>query len=432
MRRFGKALLVHADLYGGGGAEVHAVRILRLLSERFDQVTAVHVGGPLDADRIERAWGVRLDPDRVRFETAGLPGRLLARGRRRYRLLEYAAALRHARRVAPGYDLVVSTFGECTVAGPRVLQAVCIPLFFSNPESLAYLGVPEGGRARQRIRRAYVRLCRRIAHWDPAEVARHATIANSGWTAGVVNARYGIDHTRCHYPGATTWITPGTEAYVPFAEREDGFVILGRLVPNKRLETAIEIVLRLRERGHPVHLHILGRADGEYGATLRRRILATDGVTLHEDLPRAEMERLIVRHRYGLHAYRYEHFGSAPAELQRLGCLVFCHDSGGQREVIRSAPQRYTDVADAVARIERVMADASLQRALLDVAARVNDELTLEAFEDQFLRTVDVVMARPPGPLPRTGAAHKAPVEPTPGTIADAAHAHPDPVRAGH
>jgi len=400
MRPYGQALLIHPDLYAGGGAEVHAARILRLLQDRFERVTAVHTGGPLDAERIARAWGVRLDPERVNLVALTGAACRLARAGRGYALLQYALALRHARRLAPEHDLVVTTFGECTVAAPRVLQAMCIPLFLDDRDSLRHLGVLSPNPVAHLLRRAYVRACRRLAGWNPAEVRRHATTANSKWTAGVVNAAYRMDHARCHYPGAHTAITPDSARYVPFEQRQDGFVIVGRLVPNKRVETAIEIVEGLRRGGHDVHLHVVGKASGPYGEALGRRIAQKPHVTLHPDLPRDEMEALIAGHRYGLHAYEYEHFGSAPAELQRLGCLVFVHDSGGQREVVRAPEQRYRDVPDAIEKIARVMADPALRGRLRPIAAAVNVELTLAAFEKQFLGTVDTVMGRPASPLP--------------------------------
>jgi glycosyltransferase involved in cell wall biosynthesis len=390
--RHGTALVVHADLATGGGAELYGARVLALLQRRFAHVALVHAGPPVDAADLARLHGVRLDGDRLTVISAG-PGRVLATVTSRFHLLKYALALRAARPLAGHCDLLVSTYGECPVDAPRVLQCIHVPLFLDDRRSLLHLGVTRLSPVGHLARRAYVRLARAVAGWDPEVVRRQATVANSWWTARVMNASYRMAHADCLYPGARVEIAPGDPGDIPFARREDGFVVVGRLVPAKRIETAVAIVEALRRRGRHVHLHVIGRAAGRYRHALRRHLKGKPWMHLHEGLPRAEMEALVARHRYGLHAYRHEHFGSAPAELQRLGCLVFVHNSGGQREVIAAPEQRYRSIGDAVARIERVMDDPALQVRLLARAREANRLLTVAAFEDAFLAAVDGLMA---------------------------------------
>jgi len=391
--RYGTALVVHADLGGGGGAELYGARVLALLQRRFAHVALVHAGADLDAADLARRYGVALDARRLSVVSAGPGARLLTRLTGRCQLLKYALALRAARDPAGHSDLLVSTYGECPIDAPRVLQCIHVPLFLDDRRSLKHLGVTGLSWGGLLARRAYVRLARRLAGWDPEVVRRHATVANSWWTAGAMNAAYRMAHADCLYPGAEVGIAPGEPGDAPFGRREDGFVVVGRLVPGKRIETAVAIVEALRRHGRHVHLHVVGRAAGRYRNTLRRHLWGRPWVHLHEGLPRDRMEALVARHRYGLHAYRHEHFGIAPAELQRLGCLVFVHDSGGQREVIAAPEQRYRSVRDAVARIERVMDDPALQVRLLAQAREANGRLTVAAFEEGFLAAVDALMA---------------------------------------
>lgn len=388
----GTALVVHADLTGGGGAELYGARVLALLQRRFAHVALVHAGPALDANDLNRRFGVALDGRRLSVVSAGPGARLLAGLSGRLQLLKYALALRAARALAGHADLVVSTYGECPIEAARVLQCIHVPLFLDDRRSLMHLGVTGLSRGALLARQAYVGLARRVAGWDPEVVRRQATAANSWWTAGMMNAAYRMAHADCLYPGARVGIEPGDPKDLPFARREDGFVVVGRLVPAKRIETAAAIVEGLRRRGRHVHLHVVGRAAGRYRHTLRRHLWGRSWVHLHEGLPRDQMEALVARHRYGLHAYRHEHFGIAPAELQRLGCLVFVHDSGGQREVIAAPEQRYRSVGDAVARIERVMDDPDLQVRLLAQARDANRRLTVAAFEEGFLAAVDALM----------------------------------------
>ena len=54
-----------------------------------------------------------------------------------------------------------------------------------------------------------------------------------------------------------------------FGKRENGFVYLGRLMPEKRMDVVIEVLRRVRQRGHDVHLHILGGGDTTYAGSFR-------------------------------------------------------------------------------------------------------------------------------------------------------------------
>ena len=100
-----------------------------------------------------------------------------------------------------------------------------------------------------------------------------------------------------------------------------------------------------------------------------------------DDPDRAELDRLMGRHRYGLHGMEGEHFGMAPAEMARGGALVFVHDSGGQREVVGSESLlRYSSVDDAVRKIGAVLDDQREQARLLDHLREHTRRFSTEAF----------------------------------------------------
>jgi glycosyltransferase involved in cell wall biosynthesis len=44
---------------------------------------------------------------------------------------------------------------------------------------------------------------------------------------------------------------------IAWEERENGFVLSGRLTPEKNIETAIEIIRSIRQKLQDVHLHIV-------------------------------------------------------------------------------------------------------------------------------------------------------------------------------
>jgi len=390
--KHGNALVVHSDIYAFGGAEVVAVRVADLLSRKFDKVTVIHSGGKLDSEKIECWSGVKLDSERVQFISAGWLGTALGS---KVALLKFALVIHAAMRIAHQYDLVVSTYGECAIDAPKLIQIVHYPLFLFDRQSFECLGVKDMSFWHYVFRKQYVQLCRLIARWNPEIISRQETISNTDWVSDHFRAAYGGKKITRIYPGAKTEISVGTSEFISFDKRKFGFVILGRLVPNKRVERAIEIISKVRQQGHDVYLHIVGRGQPKYVEHLQNLITGMDFITIHSNLSRKELEGLIVQQRFGIHAYEHEHFGIAPAELQRLGCIVFVHDSGGQREIARCAEQQYKDVDDAVSKIVAVLESERLQIKILDVAAQANYELTVSAFETGFENVLESVMSEP-------------------------------------
>ncbi|MFZ1990675.1 MAG: glycosyltransferase, partial [Alphaproteobacteria bacterium] len=181
---------------------------------------------------------------------------------------------------------------------------------------------------------------------------------------------------------------------VPFADRENGFVMIGRVVPSKRVELAVEIVRQLREHhGHTIQLHIIGRADNAFAETLKQLLSDKPWAHWHSDLDRTGLERLAGRMKWGLHCYRYEHYGLAPAELQALGCITFVHDSGGQREIVTNPSLRYQDLEDAVRKITAVMTAPAMQSQLLAEIELSNMKHRAERFDRGYVSIVKDLLA---------------------------------------
>jgi glycosyltransferase involved in cell wall biosynthesis len=144
---------------------------------------------------------------------------------------------------------------------------------------------------------------------------------------------------------------------VPWERRAPGFVCIGRISPEKELDRVIDIVSAVRRHVPDVTLHIVGTPDHR---AYHRRIAArarAAGFTLHENISRTELVALLTRQRYGIHGMLEEHFGMAPAELVRAGCLVWVPDGGGQVEIVAERRLTYASTADAVAKILRTMRD---------------------------------------------------------------------------
>lgn len=382
-----KILFVHPNLYGFGGAELHCIRAMEQVQAMGAHVTLVHAGGPFDGDRLEKWSGVKLDPDITRF--ISVPGARILRRLKRMALLEFALASRWARGLAKDFDLVATFYGECTISHPRVLQYIAYPVFSSDRLSLEHLGAYRPGW-RYVARFLYQEFCKLLAGWDPQVIRKHKTFANSRWTGAQFKRLFGGDASvEALYPGASVAIGPASADYFPFDQRNDNFVMIGRVVPGKRVEMGVEIVRRLREeKGHQVGLVIIGRATSPYFESFSSLIAKKPWIRWHDDLGRDELERLVARQKWGLHCFPFEHYGFAPAELQALGCVTFVPDDGGQTEIVDDSALRFSDCDDAVAKIDRVLSNPETHPRLVSDGAHRSALHRADQFAERYQQIV--------------------------------------------
>ena len=125
-----------------------------------------------------------------------------------------------------------------------------------------------------------------------------------------------------------------------------------------------------------------------YRRIVRRIRAAGDWIQLHEDLSRAELDALIGRVRYGIHGMREEHFGMAPAEMVRAGCIVWVPDGGGQVEIVGDARLTYGSIEEGVAKITRTLGDADEQARLRAHLATRASLFSTERFMQQVRAAV--------------------------------------------
>ena len=95
---------------------------------------------------------------------------------------------------------------------------------------------------------------------------------------------------------------------------------VGRIHPGKRWHVAVEIVEAVRRRGHNLSLTLVGHRDiAEYERQLEALAASRPWFRMERDLSREQLAATLATHRYGIHPMQDEHFGIAPAELQRAG-----------------------------------------------------------------------------------------------------------------
>jgi glycosyltransferase involved in cell wall biosynthesis len=221
-----------------------------------------------------------------------------------------------------------------------------------------------------------------------SRIRRNLMVTNSNWTANVLRKTYDVEPVVVYPP--VRWNGPE----VPWKERSNTFVCLGRLSPAKRLVEIIGVIEAVRARGYDIELRIIGDEDylagREYIRLIEGRIAAAGNwVHLHQSVSREDLESLVANCRFGIHGMLDEHFGIAPAELLRAGCIVFVPDSGGQVEIVGDHPElRYDSDDDAVEKICQVLADQETE-SRLRMALSERSELFSET---QFMKNISKVV----------------------------------------
>jgi len=154
------------------------------------------------------------------------------------------------------------------------------------------------------------------------------------------------------------------------------------------------ILARVRERVPDLTLTIVGTWDRHARSYLNSlRALARSlgsWIEFRNDVTRDEMRGLMASSRYGIHGMAEEHFGMAPAELARAGCVVWVPAGGGQMEIVGREPAlMFTSDDDAVGKIAKTLTDDAEQRRLRELLAARSEQFSTARFMAQVRELVD-------------------------------------------
>ena len=219
-----------------------------------------------------------------------------------------------------GFDLVISS-SHCVAKGARPPSGVphlCYchtPMRYVWDQYQEYFGP---GRASPPVRAAIAAIAPRLRRWDVASVDRvDRFVANSACVS---------DRIRRHYGRTATVVYPpvDVERFGPAPTREDFYLVLGALVPYKRVDLAVEAFNRLGRRlviaGEGSELPRLSKVAGPRISFLGR-VTDTDVVDL---LSRCRAFLLPGE----------EDFGITAVEAQAAGAPVIAYGKGGALETV--------------------------------------------------------------------------------------------------
>ena len=352
-----------------------------------DFAVSLVTAGPVDMAQLNQFYGTAISSREISVCSLPMP-RPLA-GKRAPSALRGAFGSRALKYVAHEHDILISTYNLCDFGVPAIQ---CVADFSWDEEVRRRFDSPPGGvhglfhRSRW-LRRHYLQLCGTIAAPSGRNLfsGEDLIVANSQWTAAKLSERYGAV-ARVVYPPVF-----GTFPDVPDERRNNDFVCIGRIAPEKRIERMIQIVGAVRKRGHDVRIRIIGPLDNSsYSRTIAS--LAEqhrEWVLLEGRKVGAEKTRILADCRYGIHGREGEAFGIGVAEMVKAGCITFVPAEGGPAEIVGHETLSYRDDDDAVEKISAVLNRETLREELARHLRCQAEQFSAERFMDGLRSAVD-------------------------------------------
>ena len=279
------------------------------------------------------------------------------------------------------YDIVISAYSECDF-GTKGIQYVHYPFHRNH-----WLEEPEQCSDKFGMSYLYALLKTRMRPWRVISgfsferMKQNLTLVNSDWTGRFYHETYGV-RAKTVYPPI-----PGVFPEIPWSEKEDGFVCIGRFAKDKRIDNIIDILSVVRLQYQNIHLHLIGirwESEASYYKELLEKVKKNSSwVHIHENLSREELIQLACKQRYGIHGKLEEHFGIAVAEMLRCGCIPFISNDGGQVEIVgNQTVLRYHSDKDAVEKILQVLNNHRKQLAIHESLRKRKALFTTKKFMD--------------------------------------------------
>ncbi len=377
-----RVAVIHPQIKTGGGSEACVLRILEALHEEHD-LTLI-TSNKIDFAELNAFYETRLGPEDVRTVRVAPP--LLLRSGNWFSALRGFRLNDYCRAAAGDFDLMFSAYNPMDFGRPGI-QYLLDPLF--NTRLLQMLN-PTPRRLRRWFykdsfyRRAYLKLGERLSSYSPEAVRQNVTVVDSDWMGGLTRAALKLE-TQTLYPPV-----PDAARNSPWDKREDGFLCVGRIVPEKQVERAMKIVAAVRRELPGIHLHVVGRVgDAAYFRSLRRLARSLgDWIAFEIEVPAARKAEILASHKYGIHGKENEPFGITVAELVKAGCLVWVPRGGGQVEIVAHDSLTYSGIEDGAARILSVLKDEGRQADLRAHLASRASLFSLGRFESEVKRIV--------------------------------------------
>ena len=375
-----KVVIGH-PMMGRGGSESNVMWLIEALKRDCD-VTVVTTRG-WDLAELNEFYGTQVleDEVKVRIAPVPLPFRNLSAA-----ALRGACYQRFAFQIAGEYDVRISAYNATDWGLPAVHfiadfawhQALREQLHPCTPGFIYRDSV---------IRKAYLQIANAYGRPSGRDVLRDdAVIANSRWTTDRMKEYCGVDCRAVIYPPVWTEFPD-----VPWEEKDQAFVMIGRISPEKRVERAIGILDAVRRRGQVFQFHLCGQiGDDAYGQQIARLCREhADWIVVEGQVTGKRKARILAGCRFGIQTCEGEAFGISVAEMVKAGAIVFAPNDGGHAEILDAPDLLFGDEVEAVEKVQAV-----LERTQLQASMRTHLANRAEVFSAQrFMREARACIA---------------------------------------
>lgn len=371
-----KVGIIYPVLICGGGSEARPLFIAEALKDKYDVTLIVQNLERLD--KLNAYYGTKLSLNEINIIKPFLA--FFFKRIRTLDLLWGSIFERFCRNIGNSFDLLISSrdLRDLQKRGIQFIADFYLDKFLR--EKLEPFSIPKRNAffySDNLFRKIYVKLTECIKASNEEAFRKNITIANSKWTATLMEREYGIK-CKVIYPPVLN-----SKKNISWDERENGFVYLGRLVPEKKIEDIIEMVGKIRKSGHKVHLHIVGALDNNKYVGKLISLAKKKWVKLEEKKYGEDKSLFLAKHKYGINARVNEPFGISVAEMVKAGCIVWVPDGGGQTEIVNHKDLIFKNIENGVKKIEKVLRKSTLQKKLRNHLKRQSENFSSEIFKQE-------------------------------------------------
>lgn len=210
--------------------------------------------------------------------------------------------------------------------------------------------------------------------------SRERFYANSEYVARTMRAFYGDFTNHTFYP--PTVFEPGA-ALGRVARDPLRVVYIGRLIPEKRVLEALEIVAQARRlSGADLRFSVAGPfTDAAYAARLKAFAAANDWVDFVGEVYRESKAEFLCSGTYAVHTRLDEEFGIAVAEYLKCGVIPLAPQEGGSPEVVDNPALTYNDPDSAARILARLIAESGFREEMRAHCLRRAQVFSREAYQ---------------------------------------------------
>lgn len=379
-----RVAVVESIIVPGGGTEAVAAWSIEALKKTC-QVSLITFS-QVDAGTLNRYYGTALEESE--FSIIRPPLLPLLRRTNRFSILKDHLMMRYCKSVGDEFDLFFCMGGIMDFGRPAMQYVAFAPASTFVKVSAREPGMPWWYYW---PKKTFMGVCESISGYSEESVRQNITLATSKWTGEIMEAIFSVDDYEVVYPPVDA-PTFGT----PWQKRQEGFLCVARIVPEKMVDQAIEILQRVRQMGFDVSLHIIGRQDDPRYFQKIKELSADNAswIFLHGVLPKDELFRLMSENKYGINPAYGEPSGVAALEMVKAGCIVFMRDGGGLPEIVDTPELTYHSVDDGVAKISEILSSEPAQSSILERLDRQGELFSTQVFCQTIQRVTDEYFSR--------------------------------------